>query len=354
MKVAVTCDLLVERTAAISVVESVLEIFEDAKVFSIVHHAGKILGPIEQRKIASTYMTNVITEERAFGDQWWKKAMLVPGACRNLFIPCSYDLIINISSGFSHGIKKCEKTKQITYLVENVFNQRKPKYIREKIFRGYLENWAQKKLNQADELWVLNEKEKTFWSKKHSNVSVMSPYFKATDFPLFPEAIRKSFPSDFLCFDAESLDQERAKRIVESSKAAGVKYKFVGNDDHLGSLKENDKDSFYGVRCSGELAPLLAASRGFVTFQKVGFPTKAVECLSTGTPVWMPPESEGHEYVSGEGVLRHEFGNGEGESIRNLYESMQNFDPKRVHAQVNQYHDLKFKAELKRRLSKIQ
>ncbi len=353
MKVAVTCDVLIDRTATISVVESVLEIFEEAEIFTIVHHAGKILGPIEQRKIHSTYLTNVITEERPFSDQFWKKAMLVPGACRNLFIPCSFDLIINLSSGFSQGIAKCDKTKQITYLIENVFNQRKPKFLREKIFRGYVESWAQKKLKQADELWVLNDKEKEFWSKKHDNVSVMSPFFKATDFPLFPEATRKAFPNDFLCIDAESFNTEQAKSFMAKAKKEGIKYKFFGQDEHLKVLKEQD-DAFYGVRCSGELAPLLAASRGMISQQRMGFPTKALECLSTGTPVWLPPESEAHDFISGPGVLKNDLDLSEEGSLRNIYDSMQNFDPKKIHGQVNKYHDIKFKAELKRRLLNTQ
>ncbi len=352
MKVVVSCDALVARNATIEVIENILGLYEEAELYTIVHHEGKILGPVEQRRIQSTYLTNMITEELPFGDEWWKKAMLIPGACKNLTIPCSVDLLINISSGFSQGFARCEGVYQITYLTENKFLERKPKFWREKIFRAYLENWASKSMKQANELWVTHEKAREFWAERHPNVKVMSPFFKATDFPLFPEATRKAFPKDFLCLDAESLKKDQAEKLVKSLKADNIKFKFVGHDDHLQSLKKDeDESNFYGSRCAGELAPLLAACRGFLSFQHVGFPVRAVEALSTGTPVWMPKESEGHQFVTGEGVLGKEESLGD---LPGLFEKMAGFDPKKVHGQTNKFHEIKFRAELKRRIDKLE
>lgn len=352
MKVVVSCDALVSRNSTIEVIENILQLYEEAELYTIVHHQGEILGPIEQRRIQSTYLSNMIKEPLPFGDEWWKRAMLIPGACKNLTIPCSVDLLINISSGFSQGFARCEGVYQITYLAENKFLERKPKFWRERIFRAYLENWALKSMKQADELWVTHEKSREFWSDKHPNVKVMSPFFKATDFPLFPEATRKAFPKDFFCLDAESLNQDQAEKLVKSLQADNLKFKFVGNDGHLSALKEKLGDStFFGWRCAGELAPILAACRGFLSFQNVGFPVRAVEALSTGTPVWMPKESEGHSFLDGEGVL------GKEESISDLpgiFEKMADFDPKKVHGQTNKFHEIKFRSELKRRVDKLE
>lgn len=352
MKVAVSCDALVARNSTIGIIENILSLYEEAEIYSIVHHHGKILGPIEQRRIQSTYLSNMVTEDQPFGDEWWKKAMLIPGACKNLTVPCNVDLLINISSGFSQGFDRCEGVYQITYLAENRFLSRRPKFFREKVFRAYLENWALKSMKKANELWVTHEEAKDFWSDKHDNVKVMSPFFKASDFPLFPEATRKAFPNDFLCLDAETLTKDQAFKLIENLKAQNLKFKFVGHDDHLGELKREGEDPmFYGNRCAGELAPLLAASRGFLTFQTVGFPTKAVEALSTGTPIWMPKESEGHKFLNGEGVLGREESIGD---LQGLFEKMATFDPKKVHGQTTRFHDLKFRSEVKRRVDKLE
>ncbi len=351
MKVAVSCDALVSRNATTSIIENILSIYEDAELYTIVHHEGKILGPIEQRKIKSTYLTNMLTEDIPFGDQWWKKAMFIPGACRNITVPCNVDLLINISSGFSQGFEKCDGVYQITYLAENKFLERKQKFWREKIFKTYLESWAAKNLLKADELWVTHDSAESFWQEKHKNVKIMSPFFKASDFPLFPETIRKSFPNDFLCIDAETVTKDQALKLIESLKSANLKFKFVGQDGHLAELKSEESDPmFYGNRCAGELAPLLASSRGLLTFQIVGFPTRAAEALSTGTPVWMPKESEGHLFLNGIGVLGKEERLSD---LSGLFEKMDSFDPKKIHGQTTKFHDLKFRSEVKRRVDKI-
>lgn len=351
MKVAISCDALVSRTHVTSIVEAVLGVYEDAELYTLVHHAGKILGPVEQRKIHSTYLTNVITEETPFGDEWWKKGLLIPGACKNLTVPCNVDLLINISSGFSQGISKCDGVYQITYLVENQFMQRRPKFLREKVFRAYLENWAEKTIRKSNELWVPTQKSCDYWSKLHSKVSILSPFIKSSDFPLLPEGMRKTFPKDFLCLDAESINTEQAKGIIQKCLDANIKYRFVGSDDHLeGVKKETDDSLFFGSRCSGELAPLLSASRGFICFQKVGFPAHVIESLSCGTPVWLPSDSDCHQYINGPGVF------GKTESLENLsaiFEKMGKVDPQKVHGQTNEFNEIKFKASVKRKIDKL-
>lgn len=354
MKIAVSCDAVISRNHVTSIIESIFSVFEEAELYTIVHHQGKILGSIEQRKIHSTYLSSMIDEEKAFGDFWWKKAMLIPGATKNLTIPCSVDLLINISSGFSQNFDRCEGVYQITYLVENQFKIRKPKFWREKIFRGYLEHWALKGLKSSHELWVPNEKALKFWEGEHDNVSLLKPFIKATDFPLMPDGIRKGFPRDFFCIDAESLNKDQAFKLIENLKAANLKFRFVGEDSHLEEVKRESEDAmFFGNRCSGELAPLLSASRGFMSFQRVGFPSHCIESLSSGTPIWLPQESEGLDYVEGAGVFKSPEKDLNSEYLIKLFLEMNEVDPKKLHAHGNHYHDIKFRSEVSRRIEKL-
>ncbi len=354
MKIVVSCDALVARDYAVSIVESMLLLYEEAELYSIVHHEGKILGPVEQRRIHSSYLTNIFTDEMAFGDQWWKKAHLIPGALKKLHIPCSVDLVINISSGFSQGISKCEGVKQITYLVDNQFEARKTKFIREKIFRGYLENWAEKSLLETDELWVPTETSAEHWSKKHSNVKVLPPFFKATDFPLFPEATRAAFPNDFFAVEANSLTVNKADKVIAALIEKNIKFKLIGRDAHLESLKEKygDKAEFWGWRCAGELAPILAASRGYICFQESGFPIQAIEALSTGTPVWFNKDSHSLRYLdtNKEGIFT---GIDFISESHELFSKMDGLDIKKIHGSVQKFHDLKFRAWVDRQIKKV-
>jgi len=233
MKVAVSCDSIVSRDYTVSVVESVLALYEDAELYTVVHKEGGVLGPIEQRRIQSTYLSSLVKDDHAGGEQWWKKSHLIPGACKNLHIPCSVDVLINISSGFSQGFSRCDGVYQITYLLENSFLSRKKRSWKERLFSGFVENWANKAILKSDELWVSNVSELEYWQKLHPKVSLMSPFFKSSDFPLFPKATRKSLGGNFLCFDAPSFELNEALRVIEKCEAENIKYKFTGRDEHL-------------------------------------------------------------------------------------------------------------------------
>ncbi len=354
MKIVVSCDALVARDYAVSVVESMLLLYEEAELYSIVHHEGKIIGPVEQRRIHSSYLTHVMTDDMAYGDQWWKKAHLIPGALKKLHIPCSVDLVINISSGFSQGISKCEGVKQITYLVDNQFEARRPKFLREKVFRGFLENWAEKSLLACDELWVPTEQSAAYWSEKHGHVKVLPPFFKATDFPLFPEATRKAFPNDFFAVEANSLTLKKADQVIARLIDQKIKFKLVGRDAHLEPLKEKygDQAEFWGWRCAGELAPILAASRGYICFQEAGFPIQAIEALSTGTPVWLAEDSHSLSYLDAdkEGIFT---GSDFLKESSELFDKMNGLDIKKIHGLVQKFHDLKFRAWVDRQVKKV-
>ncbi len=355
VNVAISCDSIISRDYSTSVVESVLALYERAELYTIVHKAGQVLGPVEQRRIQSTYLSNLVNDEYAAGESWWKKSYLIPGACKNLTVPCNVDVLVNISSGFSQGFSKCEGVYQITYLIENKFSARKSRFLTEKLFSRFVEAWAIKKLKKSDELWVTNQRELDFWKDHHSNVSIMPPFFKASDYPLFPKAIRKSFPNDFLCFDSSGLSLEQAQKIIEKCVQLNIKFKFVGRDEHLiENISSEYKENFFGERCSGELAPFLAASRGFISLQEFGFPSAIMNALSTGTPIAILDRGEVSAFFSEkEGIFR--FGNFESllERIPELFSSMEGFDPEVLHKQTNKYHDLKFRGEFVRRMKSL-
>jgi hypothetical protein len=355
MNIAISCDSIMARDYTTSVVESVLSLYERAEIYTIVHKAGKVLGPIEQRRIQSTYLSTLINDEFPSGEEWWKKSYLIPGACRNLTVPCNVDVLVNITSGFSQGFERCEGVYQVSYLLENTFNTRKKKSLREKLFSGFVEHWAIKQLKKADELWVTNSAELEFWKNHHDNVSIMAPFFKASDYPIFPAAIRKTFPGDFFCFDAATFNEEQATRMIEKCKSLQLKFKFVGRDEHLpSSLKDKEQENFFGERCSGELAPLLAASRGFISLHESGFPSRVLSALSTGTPVSFQTNSEISAYFEDkEGIFRFDSFSDLLDKLPSFYSSMLGIDPVGLHNQTNKYHDLKFRGEFTRRMKDL-
>ena len=342
MKVCVSTDLLTERNNTIEVVETFLEIFDEATLVTISHNEGKILGPIEQRKIASSSITHKVKSI----EDLHKYSFLVPGVLDNHFISCQYDLIINISRGLSHGFKKCETSKQLTYLLDEEACP-KGKGIFEKIFKGYVNKWALKKLNQIDELWVSSESLKNklqpFYSKE---IIVVPPFIRVQDFPIIPKNV---YPHNYYTINAEVIDEKIAKTLIKIFKDKKIDFRFIGLDGHLENIKSEMEDHFFlGVKCNGDLSPILAASRGLIDFSRTQFPALSISALSSGRPVIMPH----NDFLKGNGVLTLENEEEKGilAKINELDQCHDDFEPEKLHALANKFHQLKFKGIIQRRI----
>ena len=147
MNVAITCDHILERKPVHRLVELACSMFPDATVYTLAHCPGKVLGQIEMHSIRSSFLSNVVKTEEEFR----AKGYLIPNAAKKLSIPCSVDLIINFSTGFSHGISCCEKTEVLNYFFSDDTRLEKKKFS-EKIFQLYLQSWAKKKINRHSHL----------------------------------------------------------------------------------------------------------------------------------------------------------------------------------------------------------
>lgn len=349
MKVVLSCDDLIQRDHLTEVFEAFIEIFEDAEIYTLVHKQGAILGPIEMRPIHASGMTHRIQERDDFG----KWSFLVPTAANTLFIPCSVDLIVNLSNGLSHGIKKCEKTKQITYLYDFFLEGRPAKTWRERFFKSYTKSWSMQKLKQADQIWVSSEALKDKISAVRDDAQVLNPFFNISDFPIIPSS---TFKYDYYAINAVGLDPEKGRQLMELLKRLETRFCFVGQDEHLNKLKEGTGDSlFFGERCSGELAPLLSGARGVIDFNNAAFPKLSLSALATGRPIIVSEARRNPDYLQGEGIISVNPGTiHEVESaISKLDEEHHTFEPKRLRGIATKFHDVKFKAAVRRRVDQL-
>jgi hypothetical protein len=344
MKVCITTDMLTKRDLGVEIVETFLEIFDQATLTTLAFKEGEILGPVELRKITSTSLTHKIKDYKDLN----RLSFLAPGILQNHFISCQYDLIINISRGLSHGFKKCDNTKQITYLLDEEANP-KGKTFFEIFFKSYVNRWALKKLDQVDELWVsskaLKVKLQEYYKKE---IILVPPFIKVQDFPVIP---KKVYPHNYYIINAEVLDTQLADSLMKIMNDKNYEYRFVGNDTHLESLKLKTKEQvFLGVKCNGDLSPILAGSRGLIDLSKDKFPTLSLCALSSGRPVIMNT----NDYVSGKGVytLKNESESSILELINELDNSHEQLEPEKLHALATKFHQLKFKGVIQRRISK--
>jgi hypothetical protein len=321
MKIALTIDNLIERDHAIEVFELLCSLFEDAQIYTFVHLRGAILGPIEQKKISSTYLSSKVKNKKDFK----RLSFLAPFAGLN--IPCNYDLVINLSRGLSHGIPRCQGTRQITYLYD-MASLDKTTFLG-KIFNSFLKRWSLEKLNTCDELILSSsslEKELGI-----SNGSVIYPFIKIEDFSLITSSV---FKHDFFVVSTEGLSLNKAKEIASFLKTKQIRFCFVGPDDHL--KKDFDPSILMGVKCNGELAPLLASAKGLIHLGENIFPKIAISSMLVGRPVFCLENELNKEFL-GKAIFFHDFS----ELLID-----HNFDSQSLRASMMKYHPAGFKGQI--------
>lgn len=346
MKVAITCDYLLERNHYSEIVETICEIFPEARLYCFAHKQGAILGHIEQRQITSTFLSHKVSSEEEF----YSYSHQIPSIAKNLFVSCEYDLIINISKGFSQGIKKCKKTKLITYLYDLGFEGKIKKSFMQKIFNSYVVSWALKSLKKADMLFVSREDLKLHLLSLQKEIEVVPPPFRVSDYSLFPKTM---FKHHFFAIEATGLSLKEAKNLASWMKEWNLEFQFIGNDDHLNEMKSSlETNKFFGNKCSGEHAPVLAASKALISFNESEFPNLVLATMATGRPVIIGNHLK--KWISGTGTYFASFTK---ESIKVMIDEVianeELLDGQKIRAHVMDYHDIKFKAHLKRILEKL-
>ena len=336
MKVVVSCDAIVDRDYYLEIVEAVLDVLGDqTELYTLVHNQGRVVGPIEQRKIHSSFLTNTT--------KTWNELLennyLVPSACKNLYISCENDLVINISRGFSHGLKKCEKSKQITFVVDDINAKPRKRTIKEKVFGMFVRNFQKKLLTQADELWVstLDIIPRSYRSKAR----VVHPPVRLTDYKILPESMQSL---DYILINAESLDIEKARSIRDNFINAKIKFKFVGKDDHLKDLKDENPQYFFGSRCGGEMGSLLAGCLYLIDFDSDVLPIWALRTMATGRPVF----SFGNKFMD----FKEGFFHAPDEVLTRISPTP-HFDKSDVRGAALEFEQLRFKSFLKKRLKDL-
>lgn len=358
MKTAVSIDQLIERDHATSFADLALDFFEAPELYTLVFKQGRVLGPAELRKIHASFLSHKIDRVGPLK----ARTFMAPSASNNLTVPCSTELLFSISRGLGHGLNLCQDVKQVVYLYDLKFLDR-PTGVLQKFFNSYVRKWSLKKLDQAYEIWVSSNALKNIIEKETSReVKVVEPFFNTHEFPLVPSHV---YPHEFYLINSQGLDTHLAKRLLKELPKRGLPFKFIGEDSHLDALKTGEKrDLFGGDRCAGELAPLLAASRGLLDLSgcdsHFDFPLMALQTLSCGRPVVGLESDLKREFLSDKGVFWitdtisfNQLSVDEkldliSKSLDNLDSSFENIDSESLHKQVNRFHPAGFYGHLKR------
>jgi hypothetical protein len=341
MKVAITCDYLLERNHYTEVIETICELFPEARLYCFAHREGMILGHIEHRMITSSYLSKKIKDESEF----YAHSYQVPSLAKNLFVSCEYDLIINISKGFSQGLKKCDKSKLITYLYDFGFENKIRKTFVQKLFYSYILTWVKKTLKKSDMVMVSRTDILNDVKSFLPNAVVVPPPFRVSDYSLFPKAM---FKHHYFAIETTGLSLTEARELAGWMSDWELQFQFIGNDEHLSDMKKDFETSkFFGNRCSGEHAPVLAGSKALISFNNQEFPNLVLATMATGRPVIVGNDLK--KWVHGTGTFFASFHKGSLRAmIDEVFANEDELEGQKIRAHVMEYHDIKFKAHMKR------
>ena len=339
MKVVVSTDAILNRDYYLECIETILDqVGDECELYTLIHKEGSVLGHVEMRKIHSSFLSNI-------GRSWedlLKNSYLIPGACKNLFIPCSVDLIINVSRGFSHGIRKCKDTKQITLLFEDVNTLERKRSFKEKVFSLFIKGFQLKSQRQADEIWT---SDRNFISSSYDGlVKDVLPPVKLSDYKILPSGL---VSGDYFLVNAESVSPDTAKEILDFYKEKNILFKFIGIDIHLSHLKEGNEKYFFGDKCSGELAPLLSSAKYLIDFERNKLPIVSLKMMSCGGHVFSP----GNRYFEF-GIGFHKLDNYLSDDFLDIPDPLA--DKKKIRGRAIVFDEVRFKHFLKKELLRLE
>lgn len=329
MKVALSTDWIFGRDHSIEMLDMLAELYREAPLYCLAFKEESLLGPVVERPIHSTFLSHKANKVSDI----FKWTFNLPSLCRGLFIPCSTEVIINITHGLSHGIKKCDKTPLYSYVYDLFWLHRKPQGLKQRIFWSQMISFAIKEFKKAKKIWSANQSIHDELQKHGIESEILEPFFKVEEFPLFPANV---FKREIVLIQPDALSSAELEQLLVSLEGEKVRV--------LGEAREGfDPAFFLGNPCAGELAPIFASSKVLLDFGNSLFPKNALAMLSCGGNVICADDAK-KVYLNSDGVkfLRREqiINSSNQESF--FWES----DPKKLHAHANRFHGTRFKRKI--------
>lgn len=291
LKVAMVIDDLIERDAAIELFEVLLGLFPESTIYTFSHQEGAILGPVEQRRIVSSYLSNKV---KKLAD-WKKYQFLISNAREQITVPCSYDLCIKFSRGLGHIVPVCEGVPVFTYYFDRTRLDLPKKLLRQKFFSAMVEHLSQMAAVQGTHNYFASQALKQTYTSSGVE-DIIYPGVNRAEFKPFPDALIESMGGRSLTLvDTTDLQESALLPIlVQKLKGNGHDFYFIGpvsNDEQLKQLGV-EESRFMRNKCAGELVPLFQRARVVLSMATKSFPEIVFQARASQAPVLMIGKNE--------------------------------------------------------------
>ena len=254
MKIALSCDHLLEDDHRIEILKFFLSLWPNAHIHTLAHRSDGV--DLDGYPVHVASYSRMASSMKKFA----RYSFLIPGFVKKAKMPDSLDLIINLSSGLSHGLLKNRNTRQITYLYSWDF-QENQRGLSEFFFRSFRYKWAFESLRQSDFIFV----------PSFQLASLIRPYVDEKKINILqPFLNERVMDQDFQektnghLLSTMGLSEKRKRTIMNKLDDIGVNYTL---------FKEEMND---------ENLSLLISSQGLIDFSRSYFPFASLCAVANG------------------------------------------------------------------------
>ncbi|MGB0452195.1 MAG: hypothetical protein ACPGJV_00660 [Bacteriovoracaceae bacterium] len=291
LKVALVIDDLIHRDFGIEVFEIILGLFPKSTIFTLTHQEGSILGPIEQHRIVSSFLTHKIKDK---GD-WAKHQYLVPSACKQLVIPCHFDLCIRFSRGFAHRVEICEGIAVLDYFFDTSRLELESLYFRQRIFKSFVESFSKKLKSSSRKIQLFsNPIVKDFY--KNADGIIAWPGIDTNEYKELPASFQSD---DYVIVDSNLISQRTDSEAFLKENNLDSKTTYWYGED------KGFKENFLGRKCAGELVPILAKTKKVFTSLEPEFSDLYLKAKACNVSTVLRGEFDPIDQLDQSGLKRH-------------------------------------------------
>jgi glycosyltransferase involved in cell wall biosynthesis len=289
MRVAIVYYWLVGMRGGEAVLETLLEMYPEADIFTHVYDQNTVSTQINSRKIFTTFINRL-----PFSRKYYKYYLpLMPIALEQLDLT-DYDLVISCESGPSKGIITKPEALHVCYCfspmryiwdLTGFYQQDKNWFIKLLLIPiiHYLRIWDVSSACRPDVIVTLSnftrQRIKKFWGR--SSVVIPPPV------NIDVEVNVKPLDSDYYIYAGELVAYKRVDLVIEAFNDNGKELVIAGCGEELDRLKSMAKDnvSFAGRLENKQFFELIAGAKALVFPGVEDFGLIPVEAICLQTPV---------------------------------------------------------------------
>ena len=291
MKIAIVHDWLVTDAGAEKVLKSILDIYPDADLFSLVD----FLDDKDRQSILGTKVVRTsYIQKLPFAKNHFRNYLpLFPNAIES-FDLSSYDLIISSSWAVAKGVKKnadqlhvcyCHTPIRYAWDLHDEYTKNLPwlKRLLVQNILKYIRNWDLTTVDRVD-YFIANSKfvQERIERIYHRKSTVIYPPVNVNTFTLYEKK------EDFYLTASRLVPYKKTKLIVEAfNKMPDKKLVVIGSGEEYDTIKKIALDNIkvLGYQSDERLISAMQRAKAFVYAAIEDFGIVPIEAMSCGTPV---------------------------------------------------------------------